>query len=184
MKYYRAVKLKDGADCIIRSASEEDAEALLEVFNRTHEETDFLLSLPGENGFTREQEAEYLDQREKGEREAELLAFVDGKLVGSAGFYPVSTREKARHRADLGISILRAYWRRGIGNSLLESCIECAKAAGFEQIELEAVSENRGALSLYRKLGFIEYGRNPKGFHSSKSGWQELVLMRLELKEA
>ena len=29
--------------------------------------------------------------------------------------------------------------------------------------------------------GFVQYGRNPKGFRSRYSGWQELVLMRLEL---
>ena len=29
--------------------------------------------------------------------------------------------------------------------------------------------------------GTVEYGRNPKGFRSQFSGWQELVLMRLEL---
>ncbi len=37
------------------------------------------------------------------------------------------------------------------------------------------------ALTLYRSVGFVEYGRNPKGFRSRVSGWQELVLMRLEL---
>ena len=29
--------------------------------------------------------------------------------------------------------------------------------------------------------GTVEYGRNPKGFRSRFSGWQELVLMRLDL---
>ena len=31
--------------------------------------------------------------------------------------------------------------------------------------------------------GFVEYGRNPKGFRSRLTGWQELVLMRLELNK-
>lgn len=64
---------------------------------------------------------------------------------------------------------------------MTEACIECAENAGYVQLELEAVAENKTALALYRSLGFVEYGRNPKGFRSRVSGWQELVLMRLEL---
>ena len=66
---------------------------------------------------------------------------------------------------------------------MTEACIACARAAGYVQLELEAVAENERALALYRSLGFVEYGRNPKGFRSRLSGWQELVLMRLELEE-
>lgn len=34
---------------------------------------------------------------------------------------------------------------------------------------------------MYKKAGFVEYGRNPKGFYSRLSGFQEVVHMRLEL---
>ena len=44
------------------------------------------------------------------------------------------------------------------------------------------VSANGGAVALYRSLGFEEYGRNPKGFRTRGGQWQELVLMRLELR--
>ena len=37
------------------------------------------------------------------------------------------------------------------------------------------------AFSMYEKAGFIEYGRNPKGFNSRKTGFQEVIHMRLEL---
>ena len=64
---------------------------------------------------------------------------------------------------------------------MTEACIECAENAGYVQLELEAVAENKNALALYRSVGVQEYGRNPKGFRSRLTGWQELVLMRLEL---
>ena len=64
---------------------------------------------------------------------------------------------------------------------MTEACIACAKMAGYTQLELEVVAENGAALSLYKSVGFEEYGRNPKGFRSRTSGWQEVVLMRLEL---
>ena len=58
-----------------------------------------------------------------------------------------------------------------------------ALSYGYVQLELEAVAENEHALALYRSVGFVEYGRNPKGFRSRKTGWQKLVLMQLELNK-
>ena len=55
------------------------------------------------------------------------------------------------------------------------------RQAGYAQLELGVVGDNEKALALYKSEGFVEYGRNPKGFRSRSSGWQELVLMRLEL---
>lgn len=46
---------------------------------------------------------------------------------------------------------------------------------------LELVAENERSISLYKKMGFVEYGRNPKGFCSRISGFQEIVYMLLEL---
>ena len=63
----------------------------------------------------------------------------------------------------------------------MEACIQCAKKAGYAQLELNAVAANQRAVALYKSVGFVEYGRNPRGFRSRRTGWQELVLMRLEL---
>ena len=53
----------------------------------------------------------------------------------------------------------------------------------YAQLELEAVAENERAIALYKSEGFEEYGRNPKGFLSRYSGFQELVYMRLDLQK-
>ena len=102
-------------------------------------------------------------------------------MVGSAGIGRIGGKEKVRHRAEFGISVDKAWWGLGIGRALTQACIECAKAAGYAQLELEVVADNRRAVALYESEGFAEYGRNPKGFLSRFTGWQELVLMRREL---
>ena len=43
------------------------------------------------------------------------------------------------------------------------------------------MAENRSAIGLYESAGFVEYGRNPKGLLSRFTGWQEVVLMRLDM---
>ena len=181
MRYHKIIPLKDGRTCTLRNGTAEDGQALLAIFNLTHAQTDYLLTYPEESTHTAQEEAEFLKQKTESTDEIELLAEVDGAVVGSAGIGCVGRREKTRHRARFGISVDKAYWGLGIGRALTEACIECAKTAGYVQLELEAVAENEHALALYRSVGFAEYGRNPKGFRSRLSGWQELVLMRLEL---
>ena len=64
---------------------------------------------------------------------------------------------------------------------MTEACIRCAREAGYTQLELTVVADNERAVALYEKAGFVEYGRNPRGFRSRTAGFQELVFMRLEL---
>ena len=170
MEYHIIITLKDGRACTLRNGTAEDGQALLDLFNLTHTQTDYLLSYPEESTHTVQQEAGFLKQKTESADEIELLAELDGKVVGSAGISCVGRKEKIRHRAEFGISVDKAHWGLGIGRALTEGCIECARTAGYVQLELEAVAENKSALALYRSVGFQEYGRNPKGFRYRKSG--------------
>lgn len=181
MQFHKKITLKDGRTCTLRNGTAEDGQALLDIFNLTHAQTDYLLTYPEESTHTAQQEADYLEQKTESADEIELLAELGGEVVGTAGIGCVARKEKTRHRAEFGISVDKAHWGLGIGRALTEACIECARNAGYVQLELEAVAENKNALALYESVGFQEYGRNPKGFRSRVSGWQELVLMRLEL---
>ncbi len=181
MKYDKVIILKDGRECRIRNAAKEDGEGVLRNFLLTHGETDFLTSYPDECTFTVEGEEEYMERKEASEREAEIVAEVEGEIVGTSGISSLGAYDKLKHRAGFGISVAKEYWGLGIGRALTESCIECARKAGYLQLELEAVADNKAAIALYESVGFREYGRNPKAFRSRVSGWQECVLMRLEL---
>lgn len=181
MQYYKSINLKDGKSCVLRNATEKEAEAVLQVFILTHTQTDYLMTYPEETTMTVEEEARYLQKKTESSDEIEILAEVDGRIIGIAGIDRVGTKEKIKHRAEYGISIDKDYWGLGIGRALTQACIACAKEAGYVQMELDVVAENKKAIALYESEGFVEYGRNPKGFRSRLSGWQELVLMRREL---
>jgi RimJ/RimL family protein N-acetyltransferase len=181
MEYRETIRLRDGRECLLRAASEEDGPAVLDVFIRIHAQTDYLLTYPDETAMTAEQESDYLRKKRESRDEIEILALVDGTPVGTAGISRVGTKDKIKHRAEFGISVDKAFWGLGIGRALTRACIACAAEAGYAQLELAAVAENERALALYRSEGFTEYGRNPRGFRSRRGLWQELVLMRLEL---
>ena len=59
--------------------------------------------------------------------------------------------------------------------------LDVAKEVGYKQVELEVVSENTRAISLYRKLGFEKYGTLPNNIHYgnghySDADWMMKVL--------
>lgn len=182
MQYERKVKLKDGRNCLIRNADDKDALAMLNMYVQTHNETCFLLAYGDERTFTEEQEAGFLKIMAESDRDVQLMAFVDGEPSGCASLTSLGNKIKIRHRSELGMSILKEYWNLGIGSQLMKAIIECALKAGIEQIELEVVSDNTSAVVLYKKFGFKECGRNPKGFKKRTGEYQELISMRKELK--
>ena len=181
MKYNQKVILKNGKEALLRNGDKADGKEVFEVFNQTHAETDYLLSYPDENSYDLEQEAQFLNEKTNSPDEIEIVAVVDGKIAGMAGIEALGKKYKLQHRAELGISILKEYWGLGLGKALMNACIRCAKEAGYKQLELNVVTENERAVALYKSFGFVEFGRNPKGFNSRTSGFQELVYMLLEL---
>ena len=181
MKYRNEITIKNGQKCIIRNGTFEDGPEVSTFFTTTHGETDYLLSYPEESTRDDEKQSNYLKETTESDREIELLAIVDGKVVGMAGFNAIGSKYKVRHRAEFGITVSKNYWGQGIGKAIMNACIECAKEAGYIQLELDVVADNTRAIELYKKLGFIEFGRNPKGFQSKYSGFQELFYIRLEL---
>ena len=115
MRHAETVLLQGGVELLVRNAVASDARALRDVMQCTHAETDYLLSYPDEQSADDEQEARLLAETECSDNEVELVAVVDGKIVGSAGVTAVGSRRKVAHRARFGISILKEHWGMGIG---------------------------------------------------------------------
>lgn len=181
MQCHKIITLANGMECCLRNGTERDGQAVFDNFNLTHGQTDYLLSYPDENSFDVIQESRFLKEKSESKNEIEIVAVVDNVIVGTAGIEAMGTKYKVCHRAEFGISVDKAYWGLGIGKALMAACIECARSAGYLQLELNVVAGNARALSMYQNAGFVEYGRNPKGFRSRLTGFQEVVYMRLEL---
>ena len=81
MKFSQKIILKNGKAAYLRNGEASDGKAVFDVFNLTHEETDFLLSYSDENSYNAEQEAAFLDEKAKSDNEIEIVALVDGKII-------------------------------------------------------------------------------------------------------
>ena len=155
--------LRDGTCCTVRSAEPEDAPGMLEYMKAMLGETPFLVRTPEEFDYTAEEEAAILARRRDDPRGLMLVAEKEGLIIANAGLASHVAKSRRRHRAELGISVLKYYWHLGIGSALMERMIASAGGAGYEQVELTVESENRRALELYLRYGFTVYGTRPHG---------------------
>ena len=170
--------LKNVKTCVLRSVEPEDAEHMISYMKIMLGETPFLLRTPEEFDYSVEGEAEVLTRRRDDPRALMILAEADGEIVATSDVMPMGTKSRTLHRATLGMSVRKDYWRLGIGSAMMERLIAHARQSGFEQIELEVVSTNRRAIGLYVKYGFQVYGTRPHGIKYPDGSYADDYLMR------
>lgn len=145
----------------IDKARPADAAELLAYLKQIGSETDNLTFGAEGVPFSVEAESEYLRSMEDSPNSALFIARLDGRIIGNASFSsPTQTRLK--HRGELGISVSKEAWGKGIGTKLLETVIDFAKnTAGAQILFLEVRSDNARAIHLYEKFGFAKTGVAP-----------------------
>ena len=68
-----------------------------------------------------------------------------------------------KHRAGLGMGVLRSHRGRGIGRALLVACLDKARLSGIRRVDLEVRADNEAAIWLYESMGFTREGRKTFG---------------------
>ena len=68
------------------------------------------------------------------------------------------------HRAELGLTVVKAEWNSGIGSELMQKLIDYARENALELIYLEVRGDNSRAIHLYKKFGFKKVGTLPAYF--------------------
>lgn len=150
----------NGHKLLLRNATEDDAEMLIEYLKITGGETRFLIKEPEEVTITLEEEKAFINQQNESDGNLMLLGFLDDQFVGNCALNGVG-RFRFRHRVNLGIALFQKYTGMGIGRVMMETLIRLAKEMGYEQLELEVVADNERAIALYKKMGFEICGTTP-----------------------
>ena len=145
-------------DIQIMKAQPSDAYELLEYLKVIGSESNNLTFGPDGVLMSLEEEQEFLTSELVSESSVTLIAKRNGKIVGNARFTGC-TKERTRHRDDIGISVLKSEWGNGLGSRLMESLIDFAKnIAKVEVITLEVNQTNTRAIALYEKFDFKKTG--------------------------
>lgn len=164
---------------IIKEATPQDAIARIEYSKKIGAETDNLSF--GAEGFpiSVDGEEEYIRSILKDEKSCSFFAWKNGEIVGDVSLSALPRR--MNHRAELGLSVLKSEWNKGLGSQLLQKAIEFAKKNGVEIINLEVRSDNFRAIYLYEKFGFSKIGIYPAYFKIMDS-YIDFNIMYLDLR--
>lgn len=178
----REVMLKTGELATLRTARRKDAVEFLVLLRKWEEETDFLLRSAEDPIFTLREEEAFLENYRRDPKRAMVAAIIDEEIVGSFNIFPRKEIKKSAHRAVFGISLLKKAWGKGLGESMTLLAIELAKEMGYLQLELEVIRENSTAISLYKKVGFVECGRWPGAVCQPGGMYTDELLMVKDLR--
>jgi putative acetyltransferase len=86
-------------------------------------------------------------------RSAYFVAIMDKHVLGGAGIFPLANGDWAT--CELQRMYLHPQHRgRGIGQGLLNACLEAARSFGFEQCYAETIAEMSTAIAFYERNGF------------------------------
>ena len=175
------IKDKRGREIMLRSAEENDAENLIEYLKITAAETPFLIREPDEIALSIEQEQAFIKAKKDSENELLLIAEIGGRHIGNCSLMSIGRYKRYRHRCDIAIALYKEYCGLGVGKAMLETVLDIAEKAGYEQAELEVIADNKSAIALYEKLGFKMYGTFPDNMKYADGSYVDAYWMMKKL---
>ena len=166
MQKYKIVfqgKTKKGSEIVIRYPVIEDAENLMNFINELSQEKTFILK-QGEQMDLKGEKKFLIDMIKKiNKKQAIMLLVVNNNTI--IGNCRVDLQEKVHsHVGNLGISIAKDFRGEGLGKLLMRITLKKAKKnfLSLKIITLGVFANNAIAQTMYKQMGFIEYGRLPQ----------------------
>lgn len=174
--------LKNGKIVEIREANPDDAEELRNVIKEYVEESDFIPYAKGEFNVTVEEEKQWIQSFINIANGLLLIVIIEGKIVGNLSLN-IDNRAMLKHRAEIGIGMLREFRGLGIGNILFDKTIDWAKNhSTLEFLSLETHATNKSGIALYEKFGFKTVGTLSHSIKLSQGKYTDTLIMTLDTK--
>ena len=158
---------------VIRKYSENDLGTMANIWNHVVKEGKYfpqidVLSLKEATAF-------FAEQTFTG------VAEEDGVIVGLYILHP-NNIGRCGHIANDSYAVAADQRGKRIGEKLVVHSLEMAKESGFRIMQFNAVvADNKGAISLYKKLGFKELGTIPGGFKMDDGTFVDIIPFYFEL---
>lgn len=145
---------KMNSSIIFRHVTVADAQPMIEYLNQVAGETINLSFGRGEYARTQEEEEAFILAHLESGNQLFIVVEDQGQIVGQITV-SANQKVKMRHIGVIGISIKKAYWRKGIGRQLMEKAIAWAHDSGvIRKLNLNVLVSNTGAVALYQDVGF------------------------------
>lgn len=115
----------------------------------------------------------------------DLVAEVDGSVLGWAAATPTSDRDVYRGVIEHSVYVDPRAAGQGLGSALLESLIEHSIDLGFWMLQASILPENTASLHLHDKAGFRRVGRRERigymTFGPHAGTWCDTILVEKRL---
>lgn len=88
-----------------------------------------------------------------------LLACVEGEVIGHLGLHTNPTRPRRAHVGSIGMAVRDDWHGKGIGSALMQAAVDLAdRWLNLTRLELDVFTDNEPAIRLYKKFGFTTEG--------------------------
>lgn len=137
---------------LIRSAVAGDAAAVVEYFTKIVKQTQNL-TMTSDELYVFDDEEAFLERMEVSHNSIVLLALYEHLIVGCITFIGGHSPAVC-HQGELGITVDKNWWGKGIGTTLMKALLSWAKAAGISKVNLQVRKDNYRAITVYKKFYF------------------------------
>ena len=176
-KLVRRFYARDKRKVILRTPRWEDLDDFLQLINSLVEERAEILRT---ESVPREEEIDFLSRvlshLEKNEV-FYLVAEADGRAVGVSEISPRTGYEA--HLGVIGIAIRNGFRDLGIGTEMMKTMIRQAEKMELKALTLTTFANNKRAIHVYEKVGFVQTGRVPKNFFKDGKYIDGIVMTKL-----
>jgi ribosomal protein S18 acetylase RimI-like enzyme len=107
-----------------------------------------------------------------------VVALAGDEVVGWCDLRP-KTATTQRHSAVLGMGVVPEHRGQGLGSRMLARTLDTADARGLRRAELVVREDNRPAIELYRRFGFVVEGRCRQYLRRDGVDFDALIMARL-----
>ena len=104
-------------------------------------------------------------------------AFLDGALVGVAGFAAPEGSKQAHKGLLWGMYVRTAARNMDLGKRLVAAVLDHARGR-VELVQLTVVNENKAACRLYGTMGFVEYGYEKRALKQDGRYYDEVLMVK------
>lgn len=171
-------KTKQDREIVVRYPRFSDAERMLHYINELSQERTYVrhqgeqLSLKEEKSYLRFQLKKISEHLA-----IQLLVFFQDLVIGIASIEMHTYTE--RHTGIFSISVQKDFREEGIGSLLMELIIAEAveHISELKIVTLLVFASNTVGYEIYKKAGFVEYGRLPEGIKRGKDLYEDGIFM-------
>lgn len=171
------VTLRDGTKVVIRPMVKDDLERSLSFFKALSPEDRAYLRRDVTNPAVVEQRIREMEVNKVGR----LVAVFEDKIIADGALEREGYGWK-EHVGELRLIIAPEFQRKGLGMLLARELYFLAAQSNLEEIVVRMMGPQAAALSIFKRLGFVEKATLRDYVKDRKGIKQDLVIMRCDLK--